>query len=585
MRRALGVLALALLVACGADEGPEARLVVDLERAVVEHAGPHSEIVVREGDLVIARRRGGAEASELSVLHGAPPGTTLAVDVVRSGGVVTLAGTVPADPGPLVVELDLPAGQGAAPLRDTHGFTAVEGATVEAAVVITTRAPGPVSVWLADDRYDVVTTVPGERRVVVAEVPVDGASELRVVARDATRSARLEPTLVTRAEAREDLVLGDVVFPADISGFAEPARPPGRVTLPAAWWRAVLRTTELGYRARDPYGPWAFQGMDVQNRGASPLNVVLTTRVLDADGRPAEAFAPKSREQDSATGEVAALLRVPAGSTARARVPFFVDAAAVPEGASTWTSEVTLTPLGSSEPLWVERGPLQVSRGSSWISSAFALALLGALLGILLVATRMRGWMDGFRTRDLVTVAVFATLGFLVSGASAVVSSAVGAVLGPFAIFVTNLLDDVVRYALLATLITLLPRPGVVALSVLLTWVMRGVALGAFSPLDVVFVGGKIFWLEAALWIVGVTRAAAWVDGPAWARFLRLGAGFSVASALTSMTGIVAAMVLFRLFYADWYVAAVIAGPGFLYVWPACALATGFAASLRRVED
>jgi hypothetical protein len=219
------------------------------------------------------------------------------------------------------------------------------------------------------------------------------------------------------------------------------------------------------------------------------------------------------------------------------------------------------------------------------VSLGFGFALASGLFGALLVALRLRRWMWAFRTRDLVTIAVFSTLGFLVSGASAVVSASVGAVLGPFAIFVTNLLDDVMRYALLATLVTLLPRPGTAMLSVLLTWLMRGVALGSFSPIDVLSVGGSILWLEAAMWATGITRSPRWVDDAAPARWLRLGTAFSAASVASSVAGLTTAMVLYRLFYAEWYVAAVVIGPGFLYVWGACALGTGFADSLRRVED
>jgi hypothetical protein len=442
-----------------------------------------------------------------------------------------------------------------------------------------------VAVRIGEQVHDVVTTIEGERRVLLVDVATDRPTGIELAANGVELSTVLRPTVVSRSRARADLQLGEVVFPADGLGRPEPARPPGRVTLPAAWWRGVLRATGLGYRARDPYGPWAFQGVSVTNRGAAPLNVVLSARVLDAEGVPAEAFRPKNRDQEGGTGEVAGLLRVPAGTTAVARLPFYVDARTLPEGSSMWTRELTLTPLGSSEPLWTRRDPLQVRRGSSWISLGFAIALLGAALGSGLVAIRLKSWLRAFRTRDLVTIAVFASLGFLVSGASAVVAAAVGAVLGPFSIFVTNLLDDVLRYALLATLVTLLPRPGVAALSVLITWLMRGIALGAFSPLDLVFVGSTIFWLESSLWVVGVTRAADWVDGPAVVRWLRLGAGFGVASVMASMTGLVVAMVMYRLFYADWYVALVLAGPGFLYVWIACALGTGFASSLRRVED
>ena len=51
------------------------------------------------------------------------------------------------------------------------------------------------------------------------------------------------------------------------------------------------------------------------------------------------------------------------------------------------------------------------------------------------------------------------------------------------------------------------------------------------------------------------------------------------------MAGAIASqIVLFRLYYATWFVVLMLALPGFLYDVLACALATAFAASLRRVQ-
>jgi hypothetical protein len=59
--------------------------------------------------------------------------------------------------------------------------------------------------------------------------------------------------------------------------------------------------------------------------------------------------------------------------------------------------------------------------------------------------------------------------------------------------------------------------------------------------------------------------------------------GFSTAAALSHATGLVVAAVLYRLYFADWYVVMVVALPGVLYVALACALAVPFSNSLRRV--
>lgn len=584
--RAVGILLVVLMFLGGCTSAPRSlEIDVDAARVVVRSSAPLPELVVRDGaGLVLARRDGHGGSTELSVLHFAAPGAPLLVDV---GDGQVHAAQVPVDPGPMVVELDLPAGQGAQPFSEggEHSFSVVSGSQIRAHVVLRLAEPGEAVVELGGVEHRLRTTVPGERKILTLPVSTEGPSELRVRGAGLMRQITLLPTVVDAAAARDSLHLDSVVFPADETGAPETARPVGRVTLPAAWWQALLHKTGVGYRAQDPYGPWSFQAAHLSNRSEQPLNVVVTARVLDASGEPASAFQPRLRDRQGDTGEVSGLLRVPALSSAVARLPFYVDSGQLPEGPSEWIQEIRVTPLGSSEVLWVQRGVLQVQRGSTWISLGFVVGLLGGLIGMVIVPMKTRGWLRNLRTADLVTVAVFATLSFLISGASALLAAAASALLGPFAVFATNFADDVLRYALLATLVTLLPRPGVATLTVLLTWLMRGVALGSFSPTDAITIGAQVFWLEGGLWVVGITRGSAWLDESVPARWLRLGSAFSVASVMTSLTGLAMAMVLYRLYYAPWYVAAVVAGPGFLYVWLACGMGTRFAHSLRRVED
>ena len=249
-----------------------------------------------------------------------------------------------------------------------------------------------------------------------------------------------------------------------------------------------------------------------------------------------------------------------------------------------WTRELTVTPIGATVPLWTEQAPLFVSRGSTAASAGLAAALAAAVLGLGLLVRGLPRWLRQAQTSELMTVALFGALSFLVSAAGQLVGMGVGALLGPFSILITGLVDDVLRYALWATLLTLLPRPGIAALGLLTHWLLSGVVMGAFSPTDVLFVGGRVLWLEGALWLVGITRSARWLEQGRLLRWLRLSLGFGLASVATSATGLVLHVTLYRLFLADWYVAMVLAGPGFLYVVLACWLATPFAASLRQIQ-
>lgn len=498
----------------------------------------------------------------------------------------TLRCTRPADEPLVDVQLAAPAGQTLAPFPETGRvqFVAFEGADASYAVVLTAREPSAVTLRLGGERLRVDMTAPGQREVITRPLPSDRATEVVVEGPRAVRKATLTPWTVGAGQVGETLALTDLVFPTDAAGFVDVARPEGRVTLPGLGWTRLLAWAGLGTRGQDRELPWGWHAVTLRNAGEKPLDVAVASRVLEGD-EPAEAFRPVVRDEDGGTGLVTALLRIPAGGEATAVVPLFVTAAVLPEGASEFTHELTVTPLGLSKPVLTRTQPLRVSRGSSWVAVGFALALMAACLGVGSALIGVPRWLRTWSTTDLTTIAVFATLGFVITAFTAVLSSGLAAVLGPFSMLVTGLLSDCLRSALLATLIVLLPRRGTATVFLLLGWLMGGVALGAFSPTDFVFVGSRIFWLELFLWIAGLTRGGAWRDGSPVSRFVRLAGGFAGASLLSMAGSLASQIVLFRLYYAAWFVLLMLALPGFLYDVLACLLATSFAASLREVQS
>ena len=579
------LLAAILLCGCG-PAAPPPSVVAEVGGVRVESPVPIQSVVVSDPEgLQLARRDPGPEVRELVVPHPAPQGVSLTVSVRRADGGHQLTVEAAAPHGLLTVRLDAPVGQGARPVIAGEEFEVhALGEGGMAAVLVRAEEPGEAAVELGGAEATLRLRGRGEAQMVLLPLPAEAAAVLKV--RHAGRQIEAPVVLyrTSLVEARAALQVDSVRLPTDARGRSEPARAAGRVTLPAGWWRSLLHRSGLGYRPRDELLPWASAAVDLSNSADAPLNVALQLRVLDAAGRPAPAFRPRMRATTGDTGVVSGLLRVPAGGTATAVLPLFVDDRALPEGASEFVREITVTPLGSAEALWRDREPLRVQRGRSWVSGLFGVHLLAALLGWILVLRGLPRWLGAARTSELTTVAVFATLTFVVAAAAAVIASAAGAVLGPFQTFLTNLLDDALQYALLATLVCLLPRPGVVALAVLVAFLMRGIALGGFDPASVALLPGRIFWLEAFLWLAGVTRSDQWLSEGRARRWLRLGAGFATASAFSAAGALVTQMVLYRLHYAGWYLVAVVAGPGFLYVWIACGLATGFAASLREVE-
>jgi hypothetical protein len=487
---------------------------------------------------------------------------------------------VAAEPKGSLVEIEAPLGTDRVPVADGArlGIVVPPGA---GQMIVSTTALRPGAVAITVDGRRVVDRALGTLERASAILPLGGHVEVR--APDRLVAFDVEPIETDPTSLARSLEMGDVSFPADRAGQPEIGRPPGRVTLAASWWQTLLAQLGLGARARDPYAAWTHVIVPLTNRGDVPLSLLVETKVYAGDGVDPAFRAPAlggNERQDSSR----VLIRVPAATDATAIVPLYVDDALLRAAPPRERRiEVTAFGLGSSTPLATRSVPLAVRSGNAFASLGLVAAIIGAVAGNGLVALRLGRWLRAFPTGELMTTALFATLGFGLGTVTSLAGLLASAAVGPFSPIVVGIVDVVFRFSIGATLVTLVPRPGVVTLSILTEWLLGAMLLGNVNASDVLFVGDRVFLYETALYAFGITRSGAWRDEAPWARWLRLSLAFGIASACTSAVGLVLHMTLYRLYFADWYIALLIALPGFLYVAVAMLVAVPFAASLRRV--
>ena len=536
----------------------------------------------------IATRRMAAPGETVAVAMRWRPGDLYTAEVVAGEQHWTVPVAVPTEAGPVSLQLSAPQGQAEEVVADGERvpLVVVQGATLTVGLIATARESAELTLEVGDHREVQTLTTAGERAVFA--LPVSAGPPMPVAltaqAEDATTTTRLilVPETISAQEAADRLCLVGVAFPADQGGGADLARTPGRIVLPAGWWRDLMRVARLGFRPADPTVPWAWQGVTLENRGDQPINAVVRSRVLDGSGKPDPDFRPRVRGADDGTGTTSALLRIPARAQATAALPVFVDTAHVGDGP--WTAEITVTPMGSTDPLQVSRTPIYLSRGNTYASAGLAVAALASLAGLTLLIRRSGRWLAEAQTSELMTIALFGALSFGVSAGSQLIGLGLGALLGPFSGLLTGLIDDAMRTALWATLLTLLPRPGTAALAICVGTLLRTLVFGSMGPVDVLFMGGHIAFLEGCLWLVGITRPGDWRQGSRWVRWVRLGLGFGVATTLSMAGGLVLSAVFYRMYYATWYVVMLLALPGFVYSLIATGLSIRFTDALRRVE-
>ncbi|MCB9675003.1 MAG: hypothetical protein H6737_07795 [Alphaproteobacteria bacterium] len=546
----------------------------DASGAVVEATIPLDRVEVQDASgAVVVARHVTPPSERASVRAPLPPG---AYEVVATGGgqSARTALEVP-DSGPFALHVEAPLGQDALPAGMPVDVPV--GTAVRVGLVVTAQRDLALH-WALGAETGERAMVAGERAVLTVDLgehPVEG----RVWAGAFEVPVRVEPRPLAVAEARERLALVGVALPARGDGSIDRTAPVGRIQLAAPWWDAFLDRFHLGFRPRDDQAPRTYVAATLANRSDRPINAVVTARVLH-EGVPHPAFRPRLRDAVD-LDTVRRLVRVPPGEPVSAALPVYVDRAAIP-GPLEAEVELSVRALGSSDVLHEARLPLVVERGTPWASAALVLGGVGMLLGWLGIAGGLSRWL-GRSTGQLTTVAVFGSLSFTVGAASQVLGLGLSSVLGPFAPFVLGLADDAVRMSLVAALLALVPRVGVFALATLVGWLMRALALGAVHPVDALYLGNTVFLTELALFATGVTRSDRWLDGPGWLAWARLAGGLAVPNALATGVALAVSVVLYRLYYAEWYVAATVLGPGLLYAAIGCALAVPFARSLRRV--
>jgi hypothetical protein len=428
--------------------------------------------------------------------------------------------------------------------------------------------------------------------LVVAELSVDAgaiAPQVRFHFRQQSadgETVESELTLISRVAADDvlrDLVrVAEIVFPADAKGRRRPEQRADTVVLPNPVW-GWLRRTVAGAPLTDYHGAYGTQAVWLASRADAPLNLLIESEVVPLGGGAALAeFSPPLwlAPVESATGRH--LLRLAPGETAAAKVPLFVRPEVLP---GDYERRFRIYLLGSSRPLAEARVPLSVEGADPLVSAVALAAMVLAPVALLAAATFGRRVARRIGVEGLATIGMVAGLHFVVSYASRLAGYVLGGLLGPFQIFVAGLGNELAASLLLAVAVTLVPRVGTFTISSLTVFLLNALFTGQFGLVDVLFVTASAVLGEGALALMGATTSDRLARPSArvpWDGAARVALAVGTANAAALFVQFCLVQVLYRLHFADWYVAAVALVTGLLYGTAGGAWGAAFGFRLRR---
>ncbi|QDR79102.1 MptD family putative ECF transporter S component [Sporomusa termitida] len=203
-----------------------------------------------------------------------------------------------------------------------------------------------------------------------------------------------------------------------------------------------------------------------------------------------------------------------------------------------------------------------------------ALAVIGGaavilLAALLLAVRRVRSVLATLKTRWLVTVALFGAAAFaVVTVPSTLLNDFFHILMGPFGFLVTGLFHSIMLYMMIIALVILIPRPGVIALMIIVRLLLGMLAFGQVSPISLLSYGINALLLETLLYSSGLyshlqsTDAAAGLN---WQKVACLALICGVADSIATYVTLQGLSVLYRMYYADWYIYLLLLINGFLY--------------------
>ena len=327
----------------------------------------------------------------------------------------------------------------------------------------------------------------------------------------------------------------------------------------------------------DLFSPIAYVGIEVENTGEENAVLLVSFEILDSNKNFVPGFERPSMGGDQKLNFVPVNMK--ASSKEIITLPVYAEEDTVLGG--NYILRSTVKVFGSDFPASVKENSIKVI-ARNWTSiyiTIFTFILTIAAFPLFL--SKYDAIFGNFKTRYLVMISLFGTVAFAaINVPMAFMSEIVHAILGPFSFLFTGLFYEIVFYAIITSLIILIPKIGVISILLLVRFILGGIIFGTFGPAMLLLFCFQAITLEAALYLTGITRGIKLED-----RKVLLGINLGIADALNAYVSFNLMMFLYRLFYADWYIIMNLTISGFVYTFIGVLLGITLGKKLKKVVD
>lgn len=404
------------------------------------------------------------------------------------------------------------------------------------------------------------------------------------------QQATVQLRIATVPEIAEHLSIASIEMPTDATGMVDPRQRKDTI------YHARPLFSWLGAPQTNAFEPMTYQTIRLRNTGKETIHVVVSSVNTDMKSGATVPFLAPPETTNGGTNRSIAFASLPAGVVTEIPLPIYFHPVYMRQGEleqaipGAYMRDVAVKVWGSDATILREQRPLHLVVPNRQALLISLLAIISSSIGFAIVGRFHERIFSGFTTKQLIVIALFGTTVFVaVMVPSTLFLNLISALLGPFSVLVSGLINETLYYALLTALLIYISGDptrsdhtdakrqnrgsGVILLVSAVRLLLSGVTFGLFTPMAIVYTGTSVLLLETGFLFVRGRRILAWA--------VVLG----ICDALAVYVDLQLSMLFYRLFYADWYIVLRILIEGFAYTFIGVLLGARLGRGLWRVAD
>lgn len=400
------------------------------------------------------------------------------------------------------------------------------------------------------------------------------------------QQTRVQLQMATIPEIAERLSIESIEMPTDAMGTVDSKQREDTLyyARPLFGW--------LGTSQTNAYEPITYQTVQLRNMGEETIHVVVSSINTDTKRGETIPFLAPPATANGGTHQSVAFASLPGGMVTEVPLPIYFHPMYIEQGKpeqaipGEYARDITVKVWGSDATILREKRPLHLIVPNQQALLISLLAIICSSIGFAVVLRFHERIFARFTTKQIIVIALFGTTIFVgVMVPSTLFLNLIRAVLGPFSVLLTGLINETLYYALLtALLIYISGAPedatrhdsrgsGVILLVSAVRLLLSGVTFGLFTPMAIVYTGTSVLLLETGFLFVRGRNILAWA--------VVLG----LCDAIAVYVDLQLSILFYRLFYANWYIVLRILIEGFAYTFIGVLLGAKLGRGLWRVAD